>query len=96
MSRRKPEFQAIDVATWPAVAYIEFDHEARRAFEVRMQALVRYARGESLKNRSNSLLVSIDASCIAGSNGPCRRIRTGGLLGSAPWSAMCGSPITFV
>ena len=49
MSRRKPEFQAIDVATWPAVAYTEFDAEARRAFEARMQALVRYARGESLK-----------------------------------------------
>jgi len=54
MSRRKPEFQAIDVATWPAVAYIEFDHEARRAFEVRMQALVRYARGESLKQIEQS------------------------------------------
>jgi transposase InsO family protein len=54
MSRRKPEFQAIDVATWPAVAYTEFDHEARRAFEARMQALVRYARGESLKHIEQS------------------------------------------
>ncbi len=49
MSRRKPEFQTLDVATWPAVAYTEFDPETRRAFEARMQALIRYARGESLK-----------------------------------------------
>lgn len=49
MNRRRPEFQAIDLATWPTVAYTEFDHEARRTFEARMQALVRYARGESLE-----------------------------------------------
>ncbi|WP_408416950.1 hypothetical protein [Paraburkholderia strydomiana] len=49
MNRRRPEFQAIDLATWPTVAYTEFDHEARRTFEARMQALGRYTRGESLK-----------------------------------------------
>jgi hypothetical protein len=49
MNRRRPEFQAIDLATWPTVAYTEFDHETRRTFEARMQVLVRYARGESLK-----------------------------------------------
>jgi hypothetical protein len=36
------------------VAYTEFDYEARRAFEARMQALVRYARGESLKHIEQS------------------------------------------
>ncbi|MGF6778655.1 hypothetical protein P3T21_003874 [Paraburkholderia sp. GAS334] len=54
MSRRKPELQAIDLATWPAVAYTDFDHEAQRAFEARMQALVCYARGESLKQIEQS------------------------------------------
>jgi len=54
MNRRKPEFQALDLATWPTVAYTEFEHEARRTFEARMQALVRYARGESLKQIEQS------------------------------------------
>ena len=54
MNRRKPEFQALDLATWPTVAYPEFEHEARRTFEARMQALVRYARGESLKQIEQS------------------------------------------
>lgn len=54
MIRRKPEFQTLDLATWPTVAYTEFDHEARRTFEARMQVLVRYARGESLKQIEQS------------------------------------------
>lgn len=54
MNRRRPEFQAIDLAAWPTVAYTEFDHEARCAFEARMQALVRYARGDSLKQIEQS------------------------------------------
>lgn len=48
MSRRKPELQSIDVAAWPAVAYTELDERARRTFEVRMQAVMRYVGGESL------------------------------------------------
>ncbi|TAM16921.1 MAG: integrase [Pandoraea sp.] len=54
MNRRKPEFQAIDVATWPTVAYTEFDHGTQRTFEARMQALVRYAHGESLRQIEQS------------------------------------------
>ncbi|WP_408181186.1 hypothetical protein [Paraburkholderia dipogonis] len=95
MNRRRLEFQAIDLATWPTVAYTEFEHEERRTFEARMQALFRYARGESLK-QSNSLPVSIDASCIVGLNGPSRHIRTDGRLDSAHWSATYGSPSMFV
>jgi hypothetical protein len=37
MNRRRPEFQGIDLAAWPTVAHTEFDHEARRTFETRMQ-----------------------------------------------------------
>jgi transposase InsO family protein len=51
MSRRKPDFQGLDVAAWPSVAYTEFDsEEERRAFQMRMQAVERYARGESVKD----------------------------------------------
>jgi putative transposase len=38
MNRRRPELQAIDIAAWPTVAYTEFDHETRRAFDARVQA----------------------------------------------------------
>ncbi|MCG5076622.1 helix-turn-helix domain-containing protein [Paraburkholderia tagetis] len=49
MSRRKPELQAIDVSMWPTVAYTELDEAGRRTFEMRQQAVVRYAAGESVK-----------------------------------------------
>lgn len=48
MSRRKPEFQSIDVTAWPTVAHTELEQPVRQAFEVRMQAVTRYASGESL------------------------------------------------
>lgn len=44
MSRRKPEFQS----AWPTVAHTELEQPVRQAFEVRMQAVTRYASGESL------------------------------------------------
>ncbi|CAB3734202.1 helix-turn-helix domain-containing protein [Paraburkholderia rhynchosiae] len=51
MSRRKPDFQGLDVTAWPSVAYTEFDgEEERRAFQVRMQTIERYARGEPIKD----------------------------------------------
>jgi transposase InsO family protein len=49
MNRRKSEFQAIDVNAWPTVAHTEFDETARRAFETRRQAVLRYIAGESVK-----------------------------------------------
>lgn len=49
MSRRKPELQAIDVNAWPTVACTELDEAARRTFETRRQAVLRYAAGESVK-----------------------------------------------
>ncbi|EKS72786.1 integrase catalytic region [Burkholderia sp. SJ98] len=42
--------QALDIAAWPNVAWTEFDPEKRRAFEAGMQAIERYARGESVKD----------------------------------------------
>ena len=49
MSRRKPELQAIDVNAWPTVAYTELDEAARRTFETRRLAVLRYTAGESIK-----------------------------------------------
>lgn len=48
MTRRKPEFQSIDITAWPTVAHTELDGPARQTFQVRMQAVMRYASGESL------------------------------------------------
>ncbi|WP_416365651.1 hypothetical protein [Paraburkholderia terrae] len=50
MSRRKPELQALDVTTWPTVAWTELDAAARERFRSRMQAIERYALGESVKD----------------------------------------------
>ncbi|TCG03243.1 integrase [Paraburkholderia steynii] len=50
MSRRKPELQALDVTTWPTVAWTELDAAARGRFRSRMQAIERYALGESVKD----------------------------------------------
>nr|WP_321167037.1 helix-turn-helix domain-containing protein [Caballeronia cordobensis] len=50
MSRRKPELQALDVTMWPTVAWTELDSAARERFKSRMQAIERYARGESVKD----------------------------------------------
>jgi hypothetical protein len=49
MNRRKPDFQELDVTAWPDVAYTELDKEEAHAFQVRMQAIERYARGECVK-----------------------------------------------
>jgi putative transposase len=50
MSRRKPELQALDVTTWPTVAWTELDAPARKHFRARMQAIECYARGEPVKD----------------------------------------------
>jgi hypothetical protein len=46
----KPELQAIDVSSRPTVAHTGLDEAARRAFEKRRQAVVRYVAGESVKS----------------------------------------------
>lgn len=50
MSRRKPEFHALDLATWPTLAFTELDATASKRVKARMQAIERYARGESVKD----------------------------------------------
>ncbi|MDR7009628.1 hypothetical protein J2W46_006559 [Paraburkholderia strydomiana] len=48
MNRRRPGFQSIHVGTWPTVTSAELDEAARRDFEARRQAVVRFAAGESV------------------------------------------------
>lgn len=51
MSRRKPDFQSLDLTAWPAVAYTELDRvEDRHTFQMHMQAIERYARGECVRD----------------------------------------------
>lgn len=50
MNRRRPEFQTIDVSAWPTVASMELDEAARRDFEMRRQAVMRFAAGESVRD----------------------------------------------
>ncbi|WP_018437563.1 integrase core domain-containing protein, partial [Paraburkholderia atlantica] len=54
MSRRKPELQVIDIAAWPTVAYTELDQPARRKFDARQQAILRYIAGEPVKTIEES------------------------------------------
>ncbi|CAE6813110.1 hypothetical protein R75465_05487 [Paraburkholderia aspalathi] len=49
MSRRKPELQTIVVDAWPTVAHTELDETARRKFEARRQAILRYIAGEPIR-----------------------------------------------
>jgi hypothetical protein len=54
VSRRKPELQALDLASWPAVAWTDFDAKERQVIKMRMQAIERFARGESVKGIEQS------------------------------------------
>jgi putative transposase len=38
MNRRKPELQAIDLATWPGIAWTDLDTEALKVIRQRMRA----------------------------------------------------------
>ena len=49
MRRRNAQLQAIDVSTWPTVAYTQFDDTTRHMFEKRVQAVRAYVQGESVK-----------------------------------------------
>ncbi|MFM0126248.1 hypothetical protein P0D73_46910, partial [Paraburkholderia sp. RL18-101-BIB-B] len=46
MNRRKPELQAIDLATWPGIAWTDLDNEARKLIRQRMHALELFVQGE--------------------------------------------------
>jgi hypothetical protein len=46
MNRRKPELQAIDLATWPGIAWTDLDSEARKVIRQRMHALELFVQGE--------------------------------------------------
>ena len=54
MSRRTPELQALDLASWPAVAWTDFDAKERQVIKMRMQAIERFARGEPVKGIEQS------------------------------------------
>lgn len=48
MPRRKPELQSLDLNAWPSIAWTELDAEVREVTKVRVQAIERYASGESV------------------------------------------------
>ncbi len=54
MSRRRAQLQAIDVSTWPTVAYTQFEKSARHMFEKRVQAVMAYVQGEPVKQIERS------------------------------------------
>ncbi|KVU23523.1 DDE-type integrase/transposase/recombinase [Burkholderia ubonensis] len=50
MSRRKPEFQSLDVTTWPTLAWTELDVPRSKRIKLSMQAIECYARGDRVKD----------------------------------------------
>ncbi|VWC10739.1 integrase catalytic region [Burkholderia stagnalis] len=49
MARRKPEFQTLDLSTWPTVAWTEFDAAERESIRARTTAIEQYACGATIK-----------------------------------------------
>ena len=49
MNRLSAQFKALDVSAWPTVAHTEFDDATRFMFERRVQAVMGYVRGDSIK-----------------------------------------------
>jgi putative transposase len=54
MSRGSAQLRAIDVSTWPTVAYTQFDDTTRHTFEKRVRAVMAYLQGESVKQIERS------------------------------------------
>lgn len=50
VTRRKPELQALDLASWPSVAWVQLDRKVQELIKVRIEAIERYARGETIKD----------------------------------------------
>jgi hypothetical protein len=46
MSRRRPEFQTLDLASWPTLAWTELDAAQRSRVQRHIDAIERYASGE--------------------------------------------------
>jgi len=49
MTRRKPEFQTLDLSTWPTIAWTEFDATQRESIGTRTKAIEQYVRGATIK-----------------------------------------------
>lgn len=81
MNRRKPELQTLDISAWPTVAYTGFDEATRHAFELRMQAVVRYAEA-SRSGGSSSRPGLTGVNSIAGLNAQRCRTRMADRSGS--------------
>ncbi|WP_341318388.1 integrase [Paraburkholderia sp. IMGN_8] len=50
MSRRKPEFQTLDLAAWPALAWTDLDAAQRGRVQKHIDAIERYVHGESVQS----------------------------------------------
>ncbi|WP_133061185.1 hypothetical protein [Paraburkholderia hospita] len=50
MNRRRPEFQTLDLTTWPTLAWTELDVAERGRVQKHIDAIERYAHGESVRN----------------------------------------------
>ncbi|TFE36768.1 integrase [Paraburkholderia dipogonis] len=50
MSRRRPEFQTLDLATWPTLAWTELDAAQRSRVQKHIDAIERYAHCESIRS----------------------------------------------
>lgn len=54
MARRKPEFQTLDLSTWPTVAWTVFDAAERESIRARTTAIEQYACGATIKEIEQS------------------------------------------
>ncbi|MGF6789746.1 integrase [Paraburkholderia sp. 35.1] len=54
MSRRRPDFQALDLALWPTLAWTELDATARGRVQRHIDAIERYASGEPVGSIENT------------------------------------------
>ena len=48
MSRRRPEFQTLDLASWPTIAWTELDATGRSRVQKHIDAIERYAKDETI------------------------------------------------
>ncbi|MDR7009394.1 hypothetical protein [Paraburkholderia strydomiana] len=48
MSRRRPEFQTLDLASWPTIAWTELDATGRSRLQKHIDAIERYAKDETI------------------------------------------------
>jgi transposase InsO family protein len=48
MSRRRPEFQTLDLASWPTIAWTELDATGRSRVQRHIDAIERYAKNEPI------------------------------------------------